>query len=183
MKDLDFIPAGGEDISGLATRELDNLRDVAINTSLIPDTDSFYDVGSLSLRFSSGWFATKVVSPVWQFAPSVGVKMTTSTAIGRDSLEIEATSGIDTDIRLILPPKGNGEVDFLHGASVGNLGSVGTPWTNLFIDTIQGDTTFGGSITRDGDNTFELISNKADGAGNIGFKKIHISYTTQETPR
>ena len=58
--------------------------------------------------------------------------MATSTAIGRDTLTIEATSGINTDMRVTITPNGSGDVELTHSAAIGNLGRSNTPWTNVF---------------------------------------------------
>ncbi len=44
-----------QDLSGYATKELDNLDSVAINTSLISDSDDTDDLGSSSIRWKDNF--------------------------------------------------------------------------------------------------------------------------------
>ena len=112
---------------------LDNLASVAINASLLPATSGAINIGSLAKQFGEAWFDMRVVTPIWQFADSTGVKLSMSTAFGRDDIDIEATSGTDTDMNINLKQKGDGDVNLLHRATIGNLGKSAAPWTNLFI--------------------------------------------------
>ena len=77
-----------------------------------------------------------VNSAVWRFSSTVGVKMSTETAIGRDFLTIEATSGSNTDMDIKLLPKGDGVTNFFHFGEIGNLGKSSTPWTNTFTNEL-----------------------------------------------
>lgn len=45
-----------------ATRELDNLQNVAINTALLPDTDRAFNFGSSILRWDQGFFSENGIS-------------------------------------------------------------------------------------------------------------------------
>ncbi len=77
---------------GGANTALSNLNSVAINASLLPGVNNSIDVGSSTLAFRSGYFATSLQAPLLQTANtatastnSAGLALTTGNATGTTS--------------------------------------------------------------------------------------------------
>ncbi|MEE9354742.1 MAG: hypothetical protein V3U75_04055 [Methylococcaceae bacterium] len=91
---------------------------------LKPVTDGSYDLGSISLRWAEIYASTRVVSQILDFSDTTGVRLESSTAIGIDQLDIIARSGTNTDMFLVLDPKGTGDAYIAADATVGGTGTL-----------------------------------------------------------
>lgn len=82
-----FAPSSGSTV--YATRQLDNLSSVAINTSLLPASDNAIDIGDSSTHsFRTGYFDTSVLGPLFdvQSAGTLSVGTSTATTINIGSV-------------------------------------------------------------------------------------------------
>jgi len=85
------VPAG----TG-ANTALSNLASVAINTSLVSDTDNTDDLGSSGVGWRTGYFATSVYTPIVRAQGSGGVEIKNSS--GTDTIITGAGGGTGTSI-------------------------------------------------------------------------------------
>lgn len=111
-----------------ADTALSNLSSVAINTSLVSDTDNTDDLGSASIGWRTGYFSTSLVTP----------KITADTTAG---VLVESANGTDV---AILGAANTANVSFLGAvSSVGAilpstndgaaLGAAGQAWSDVFL--------------------------------------------------
>ena len=126
---------------------LDTPADITNFVKIIGDTmTGDLNLGTNDLIMTS---PGRVLSPVWAFADTVGIKMTTSTAIGRDLLKISAESGTDTDLRVQLIPKGTGIAEIISSSgaiSFGNENLLTTGTLGAGATTISGDLTLNSDL-------------------------------------
>jgi hypothetical protein len=83
-------------LDGKANTALSNLASVAINTSLISDTNNTDDLGSAGIGWRTGYFATSVYTPIVRAQGSGGVEIKNST--GTDTIITGAGGGTGTSI-------------------------------------------------------------------------------------
>ena len=132
MTKIRFFPAGGGCGGGGATTALDNLASVAINTSLISDTDSTDDLGSSSISWSSLYVDKVVIT-----ADFTGLVQGTSD--GSDNrTTIVAGGGTSGSAR--------GGVIFVYGNETGSVGGIDIRTGDESAATI--DFQFGAAGTR-----------------------------------
>lgn len=95
----------------------------------------------------------RVLSPVWAFADTTGVKMEASTAFGRDSLTISAESGTDTDLRVTLKPKGSGVTELFSNTGAISFGNDNLATTGTLA---AGATTISGTLDMTSNNITDI---------------------------
>lgn len=162
---LSWDPAG----SGGANTALSNLAAVAINTTLVSDTDNTDDLGTGAIRWKDLYLAGSVKdagsNEVLTFA-SVGSavnELTITNAATGNSPKIQPTGG-DSNIDLTLAPKGTGSLLIVPTtAGTGVLGLIDTNQSHYL------NITPGSNITAD--RTFTITTGDAartlDMGGNI----------------
>lgn len=89
---------------------------------LLPEKDATHDLGSINSRWNSIYVSNRVYSSKWSYSYGNGPLLTFSQAIGRDQLNMKATTGGDTDFYLVLDPTGTGEAYIAANATGGGSG-------------------------------------------------------------
>lgn len=111
-----------------ANTALSNLASVAVNTSLISDTDDTDDLGTASIGWRTGYFSTSLVTPKVTADTTAGVLIEsangTDVAIfGAANTANVAFQGAVSSVGAILPSTNDGAA----------LGAAGQAWSDLFL--------------------------------------------------
>lgn len=100
----------GKQASGsYATTALDNLASVAINTTLVSDTNNTDDLGTTSIAWRTGYFATSIFNPLLVGGSAVG-----------SSLSLKSTSAVGTTDSIKFLVGNNGGTEALRILNAGS---------------------------------------------------------------
>jgi hypothetical protein len=141
--------------TGAANTALSNLSTTAINTSLLPGVTNSYDVGSGSVLFRNGYFATGLQAPLLQSA-------NTATA-STNSATLSLTSGNATGTT-----SNSGNLTIDTGTATGTAGTISIGANNASGTTI-GRATNGITLTLQGGASTTLSGTNATGTTALGF--------------
>ncbi len=156
LQKIDFKVAGAGTCSTCASTSLNNLASVAINESLISDTNNTDDLGSSAIAWRNGYFGTSLQSPLLQTADTNTASTNSNSIVIRSGNAAGATSNSGNVI--IDSGTATGTVGNVIIGSVapnilfaGGAGSTGCTITTLGVltcdGTINGATISGGTVS------------------------------------